>query len=419
MNRIFTFLLASALAFGSYAQTTVEVVTGAGYANEAYYSFTDGTTGTSDRMAWDISFPTNRYGIYILANNGALAELYTYPDGDLSAWATVDISDIANWPQMYNSIINWGDGAFMQNQDTSAQLDFGWGQYNTGNHHIVGDSIYIVKTTEGNYKKLAILDKDPTLGGNTWEFKYADIDGSNEQTITLSADQYSAKNHISFSLETGLVVENEPASNAWELVFTKYYDPTIPYYVTGVLNNSARVTVQEVDAVTSATYEAYTETEFADTISQIGSDWKDFDMGSMSYILDENRVFFIKVMNEIYTDSTYYKIYFTDFTGTSQGKYTFNQKELDGSSSVGELNEMSMLEVFPNPATDQINVVYDIKSNVNIQIVDLSGKTVYQTQTKSYGFDKQIIDISQLQTGIYTIVIKSDNSISQRKFIKR
>ena len=78
-----------------------------------------------------------------------------------------------------------------------------------------------------------------------------------------------------------------------------------------------------------------------------------------------------------------------------------------------------MLEVFPNPASNQINVVYDIKNNVNIQIVDLSGKTIYQTQTKSYGFDKQTIDISQLQTGIYTIVIKSDTAISQRKFIKR
>lgn len=418
MNRIFTLLIASAIALGSFAQTTVDVVTSAGYENEAYYSFTNGTVSTSPRTDWDISFPTNRYGIYILANNGAQVELYTFPNGNISAWETLDTVGISGWPKMYNSIEYWDEGAFMQNQNANNQLDYGWGKYNMGNHHIVGDSLYVIKTTAGNYKKLWIIDKNPNSGANTWTFKYADIDGENEQSVTLEADPFSAKNHISYSLETNGVIENEPESDNWELLFTKYYDYTIPYYVTGVLPNSARVTVQQVDGVSQATYKAYTDTEFSDTISTIGSDWKIFSMANMAYVLDTNRVFFVKVMDETFTDSTYYKMYFTGFTGSSEGKYTFMQEELDINTSVNRIDEISMLEVFPNPATNQINVIYDIKENVQISIIDLSGNLVYQNQTNSYGFNKQVIDISNLQPGIYTIIVKSKDAISPRKFIK-
>lgn len=418
MNKIFTFLVASAITLGSSAQTTVDVVTGAGYANEAYYSFTGGTVSTSVRTDWDISFPTNRYGIYILANNGAQVELYTYPNGDISAWETLDTTSIGSWSQMYNSIEYWDDGAFMQKQNTADQFDYGWGKYSMGNHHIVGDSLYIIKTTAGNYKKLWIIDKNPNSGANTWEFKYADIDGSNEQMVTLEADSYTAKNHISYSLETNGVIENEPGSNSWELFFTKYYDYNIPYYVTGILSNTPRVTVQQVDGVSQATCNTYTDSEFTDTISTIGSDWKIFSMADMAYVLDTSRVFFVKVMNEMATDSTYWKLYFTNFTGSSEGKYTFIQEAVDVPTSVKKLDEISMLEVFPNPAKNQINVVFDIKDNVQISIVDLSGKIVYQKQTNSYGFNKQVIDIGNLQPGVYTIVVKSDNTISPRKFIK-
>lgn len=418
MKKIFTLLVAGTIALGSIAQTTVDVVTGADYANEVYYSFTDGTVLTSARADWDISFPTNRYGIYILANNGAQVELYTYPKDDTAAWATVDTAGFSTWPQMYNSIEYWSDGAFMQNQNIANQMDYGWGQYNMANHHIIGDSLYIIKTTAGNLKKLWIMDKNPNSGANTWGFKYADIDGSNEQTVILEADPHTTKNHISYSLETNGAIENEPASSDWELVFTKYYDYNIPYYVTGVLSNSARVTTQEVNGVDPETYKTYTESEFTDTISTIGSDWKTFDMGSMAYVLDTSKVFFVKVINETATDSSYWKMHFTDFTGTSEGKYTFIQEELGNLTFIDESHKTPMLNVFPNPAVNQINVVYDTDKNIQISIVDLSGKMLYQGEVNSPGFDKQEIDISNLQTGIYSIIIKSGNNISSHKFIK-
>ena len=419
MKKIYTLLVAGVITLGSYAQTTVEVVTGAGYANEAYYSFTGGTVSTSARTDWDISFPTDRYGINILANNGALVELYTYPDGDISAWETLDTTGFSSWSQMYNSIASWDDGAFMQNQVEGDDFDYGWGRYSMGNHHIVGDSLYVIKTSAGNYKKLWIIDKDPNSGANSWIFKYANLDGTDEHTDTLQADPYTAKNHISYSLETNQIIENEPASSSWELLFTKYYDYTIPYYVTGILSNSARVTVQEVDGIAPDTCEAYTDSLFRDTISIIGSDWKEFNMGSMSYVLDTNRLFFAKVLNETGTDSTYWKIYFTAFTGMSEGKYTFVQKQLGNTSSIGVPKEVSMLDVYPNPATDHINVLFDTQADAQIRIFDMSGRMVYNQRLNTSGFNQHTISINHLQNGIYTIIIETGNTVSRSKFIKQ
>ena len=132
MNKFFTILIASVFTLGSFAQTTIDVVTGAGYANDAYYSFTSGTVSTSPRTDWDIAFSTNRYSINILANNGTGVELYTYPDGDISAWSSLDTSGMSSWTPMYNSIEDWSDGAFLQNIDTADSFDQGWGRYNMG-----------------------------------------------------------------------------------------------------------------------------------------------------------------------------------------------------------------------------------------------------------------------------------------------
>lgn len=418
MKRTFTLLTALILAIGAFAQTSIEVVTGASYANEAYYSFTGGTVSTSDRATWDLSFPTNRYGIDILANNGALIELYTYSEGDISDWETLDTLGMT-WTPMYNSIVSWGDGAFMQNQVEGDDFDYGWGRYNMTNHHIVGDSLYILKTATGNYKKLWIVDKDPNSGANTWIIKFANLDGSDEHTDTLEADPYIDNNHISYSLDSKEVVENEPASADWDLVFTKYYDYTIPYYVTGLLANSARVSLQEVSGVTQADHETFVEGDFNDTISVIGSDWKAFDMSSMSYVLDDDRVYFAKVMNAEETDSTYWKLYFTAFSGMSEGKYSFEQKQLDTPVSIGASPKVAMLDLYPNPAGEHVTVILDALNDVQIRMYNMNGQLVQQQTLYSGGFGQHILDISKLESGMYTIIAESENYVSQSRFIKQ
>jgi hypothetical protein len=304
MKNIFILLTVLSIGIVSFAQTAMEVSTGDGYANDVYYSFENGEQATSPRSNWDLAFATNRMDINILANIGMETELYTYPYGDINDWENVDIANIASWTPMYNSVENMYEGAFLQNIDPNNQFDFGWGIYSMSTHHITGDSLFVFKTVNGNYKKLWIVDRNPNMGANTWLFKYANIDGSDEQEITIEADNYLDKNFIFFSLDDNLLVDKEPASAEWDLQFTRYFDQTIPYFVTGVKANSQRITIQQVDDVDQATFEDYDESMFTTHWTEIGSDWKFFDLGNFEWIIEENRVYFAKVMNEDHSDSS-------------------------------------------------------------------------------------------------------------------
>ncbi|MDZ7846148.1 MAG: hypothetical protein U5L96_04980 [Owenweeksia sp.] len=62
---------------------------------------------------------------------------------------------MGNSPLLTNSYNTWMRGAFDANRDTSNASDFGWGAYNVTTHLIEGDSIYILKTTNDNYKAIS------------------------------------------------------------------------------------------------------------------------------------------------------------------------------------------------------------------------------------------------------------------------
>ncbi|MEN8201999.1 MAG: hypothetical protein ABFS28_05335, partial [Bacteroidota bacterium] len=301
------------MAAGLMAQEQKEVLTGDGYANDVYYSLENGTVTTVQRDNWDIGFITQVYSISILANNGSGVELYTYSNGTINDWASLDTSGML-WKPMYNSLETWDMGAFSANE--TGHPDYGWGTYSSA--IITGDSLYVIKTISGAYKKLAIVEK--AAMANTWEFKYANLDGTEEQTVTLEANDYPDPGFIHYSLDSMKFQEREPATEDWDLLFTKYYDYTIPYSVTGVLTNEDHIVAQEVSGadLDQATHVEFEDTSFVSHISIIGSDWKKFDMGSMAYVLSDTTVFFVKKYTEA-EDSLYYKIYFTGFSGSMGG----------------------------------------------------------------------------------------------------
>lgn len=417
MNRIFTILLATLFGGTIMAQTDVEVSTGADYANEVYYNFNEGIINTSPRDNWDMAFAVDRFDVSILANNGAGVMLYTYPSGDTASWDDIDTLGMVNWTPMFNSIEDLNYGAFLINIDTDNDFDQGWGVYNMTTHMIEGDSLFIMKSVLGNYKKLWIVNTNPNQGANDWTIKYADLDGGNEETVIIDADDYQGYNHIHYSIENNEVVTKEPSSTDWQLYFTRYFDPTIPYYVTGVQINSRYVQVQQVDGIIQEEYENYTEANFNSNLSEIGSDWKSFDMGSFTYVVEDERVYFTKNYNETLTDSTYWKLYFTGFGGSSNGIYSFTQKEVGG-TSINELAGVSLFDVFPNPATHQISVITDSDSELEVYITDIAGKMVYRGNINA-GFNQERINIKSLQAGVYNLSISSAKGITNKKFIKQ
>ena len=414
-----TLLFASTLliSLSLLAQEQKEVVTGAGYADDVYYSLENGTVTTVARNNWDIAFIAQVMSVSILANNGSGVELYTYPDGDIDDWATVDTTGM-DWTPMYNSIETFDMGAFNANTIPGDDFDYGWGRYNMTTHQITGDSIFIIKTLADSIMKVAITQKNPMT--NTWEFKYAYLDGSNEQIVPLSAGAYVDKYFVHYSIDSTKFVDREPAMEDWDLLFTKYYDYTIPYIVTGVLINDDHILAQEVreSGMDQSTHTSYVDTAFADTISIIGSDWKTFDMGSFTYILNDTVVYYLKTDDgDSTTNSAYYKIYFTGFTGSSEGKYTFMQERLT-IVSVGKNEVMNLLQVYPNPAADHINVVFDLVGRSEIDIIDMTGRLVRTTRYDASGFTNLSLDVSSLNPGVFFVRVSAEGESNVLRFIK-
>ncbi|MFM7725254.1 MAG: T9SS type A sorting domain-containing protein, partial [Flavobacteriales bacterium] len=69
-------------------------------------------------------------------------------------------------------------------------------------------------------------------------------------------------------------------------------------------------------------------------------------------------------------------------------------------------------DVFPNPATDQLNLQGITQSNVSI--LDVSGKLI-----ESIAAHQQRIDVSHLAAGVYFVRAQTTQGIQQKKFIKQ
>ena len=210
----------------------------------------------------------------------------------------------------------------MLSQD-NADFDYGWGTYIPSTHNVLGDSIFIIKLSGGDYKKFTIVQKNAVQ--NTWHFKYADIDGNNEIDTTFDADNYKDETFIHYSITNNEIVEQEPAER-WQLLFTRYYDYTIPYMVSGVLSNGG-VKVQQVNGVSQTDFLAYQTSMFNDTLSQIGADWKSFNMATFQYEVASDIVYFLQDTTS--TDKSIWKLYFTGFGGSATGTYSFVKTKIE------------------------------------------------------------------------------------------
>lgn len=182
-----------------------------------YYSLENGTVDTAVMNNWDIAFTTEIYSVSILANTASDVELYTYTLGNIDDWATMDTTGMT-WTRMFNSLETFEEGAFSFN--ALGHPDYGWGIYG-GMGLITGDSLFVIKTIAGVYKKLSIIRK--VFIENRWEFKYANLDGTDEQFLTINAGEYDTKNFIYYSIDSQAIVDREPATADWDLLFTKYY----------------------------------------------------------------------------------------------------------------------------------------------------------------------------------------------------
>jgi hypothetical protein len=97
---------------------------------------------------------------------------------------------------------------------------------------------------------------------------------------------------------------------------------TVPYPVTGILTNTGvrSATLNNVPVSTTD----YSSAIFVTSISEIGSDWKSFDMGTYQYTVIDDRVYFIRDK-----DNSVFRMVFTGFEGSSTGVIKFDKSKLN------------------------------------------------------------------------------------------
>ncbi len=83
-------------------------------------------------------------------------------------------------------------------------------------------------------------------------------------------------------------------------------------------------------------------------------------------------------------------------------------------STITNINEKdyttSDIDIYPNPAHNEINVVIPI-DEYNIEVIDLCGKVLIRESNIT------TINISEIPAGIYTLRVSHENGINQRKII--
>ncbi len=113
------------------------------------------------------------------------------------------------------------------------------------------------------------------------------------------------------------------------------------------------------------------------------------------------------------TTNTVYTVTGTDANGCSNSSTITQSVSL--CTGITQLVNESSVSVFPNPFTDVITIKNTFK-NSTIVIVDVLGKVVFEKQIVS---SETSIDLSELKTGFYQLMVNGESNSYTQKIIKQ
>ena len=377
----------------------------AGYGEQVFYSMNNGEVATADLSTWDLAFTTDPFDAAIFVNDHKGIQVYEYM-GSISDWATLDTTGMLS-TAIFNTDTSWSVGVLNNPVSlTPSPFDFGWGQYNPVTHIVTGNRIFILNFMDGTSRKILV----ETLNLGTFNFKYAMLDGTDEQQMSVNGTTYNTKNFWYLDMETATVLDLEPVSDEWDITFTRYSSEILPgahYLVTGVFQNKG-IQASEARGVLSENAN-WTNHPLESQRNIIGFDWKEFSMETFSWLLEDSLSYFVKDQGE-----QIWKIVFTGFGGSGNGNIEFT-KEMVGSVGLSEIEKISF-SVFPNPSEGIIQ--WNLPEGMNgaqISLMDMSGRTLVQARVTQEGM--QQMDLSQLSAGMYLLQIVKDLKIAQEPIL--
>jgi hypothetical protein len=403
---------------GDAAPQTVIVET---YPDDVFYNMATGTVSTVAGSNWHLAFAMRNASppfdvmksTTILANEGRGVTVYesTQPVSNFTAFDTIGYT---TWLKPHNSDSTWDVGAFNTNRTTNA-VDFGWGEYDMITHDLVGKKIFLIRITKGigqnatqTFKKLMI---EKLAFDTSWVFTYANLDNTGSNTVTINKSAHAGNLFTYHNLLTDVTFDREPATK-WDLLFTRYganstqFGQTVFSTNTGALAYPTLLT-SKVSGVPTNTAQAGTYAAF---LTGVGTDWKtNPGPGQPNFVVKDSLSYFTK-------DATNheYKLVFTSFSGSGTGTIVFAKTLLSSTLGLSSLDKTGLVNMYPNPAKEMLNVELNTLNNGSLSIIDITGKT-HMTATLPELNNR--IDISMLQSGIYFVRIQNNQSQNVVKLI--
>lgn len=103
---------------------------------------------------------------------------------------------------------------------------------------------------------------------------------------------------------------------------------------------------------------------------------------------------------------------------TADATFKISKVNLGSAFSDVSTNEVvvNALNVYPNPASDELNVVFDANSASSVELTDLTGKVV-SVQTSKIGANTISFDVANVNAGVYFVTIKNAAGNTAKKVI--
>ena len=428
-----TSILLAAMLAGAYhsnAQTWIHdtISTEAGYLKNVYYSLEKGETAKVDADNWHIGFSVGAWSASIITNSADNGVKLYEISSNISDFGTDLRSNLANAMtatpmSLYNSNLSWEVGAF--NQNSGNFPNYGWGDYDIATHWISGNRIFGLISGTDTFQVL-IVDKQVTP---LYNFKIANIDGTNQKTKQLTLDAaspYSGRYFAYYNITTDAFLNREPLVTDWDFVFSNYNDENVvfaneQYKVFGIINNEglkvARVDTADAEFDNIAPHHA---TYFYDTVNNsIGRAWK--ASGPSGTVANDSLCYFIKKAN-----GDVWQLVFTAHNSglatVDPGLVALKKRKVSTATTVRNLNnDIALFQVYPNPAVNDVTVLIDAKQrveNTQIFITDMTGKVVYRGNANvNAGLNAISVSTANLANGNYIVAVTNGKWNATQKLV--
>ena len=425
-------LLYAVTAGNAFAQTILNdsAIMGPSYAGQVYYDIKTGAKATTPVNNWDIAHTSVSRDNCIRANHMSGLRVFQYPKGKTDAWSSFDTSGWSAWKPLWNDINDHNKGAFNLFNNMS-KWKFGWGTYDVNSKEVTGDSLYLLAwagMAPGTYSKFLKFWPIIQKANGDLIFKYSFLDGTGEKTDTIFQSSATGKMYKYYRFTGSSKPDREPLSDNWDVSFNRYFELSLNpgtgayemYPVMGIESKRGTRTAKvfgkafnTLNADSNWLVGDYTKS-FKNDLTGIGSGWKTFSgtwslSDTMSYLVERVRS----------SDTSYWLIHMTGFTGSSSGKIRFSRMQVRNSLSVKN-KFFGTVKVFPNPASKSFFVSLDLPKakNCELQVKSLDGKTlISQPLNAQAAWNAYSISVEQIPAGVYLMQILSGSEVMTQKLV--